>query len=71
MANDHERPAAGSVRPARTDKTGCGIRFAADELLAGIDFSGARALRRRDQEPQDCDESSVAAGEQRPHQSNP
>lgn len=68
MTYDRNRPAAGSVRPARTDKAGCGIRFAADELQAGIDFSGARALCPRDDQTDGSDGSAVAAGKHRPAQ---
>lgn len=71
MTYDREHPAAGSVRPARTDKAGCGIRFAADELQAGIDFSDARALCPRDNQTDGSDESTVAAGEHRPDQGDP
>lgn len=68
MADDSDRAAAGTVRPARTDKAGCGIRFAADELQTGIDFSGARHLQHHNRESRTNDRSIIATGENRPDQ---
>lgn len=45
MATDtDDQPSAGSVPTPEYRRAGCGIRFAEDELRAGIDFSGAREL---------------------------
>ncbi|WP_204355741.1 hypothetical protein [Marinobacter bohaiensis] len=40
---DHDAP--GAAAPPGTTKAGCGIRYEPDAPSAGIDFSGAEALR--------------------------
>lgn len=41
--SDHPTP--GTAPPAKVKKAACGIRFEADELKEGIDFSDAVQLR--------------------------
>ncbi|WP_166268025.1 hypothetical protein [Marinobacter caseinilyticus] len=45
MNTDEDRSTPGAVRPANVTRAGCGIRFAEDELQAGIDFSAAGQLK--------------------------
>ena len=42
--SEEDIPAPGSVKAPETVKAGCGIRYAEDELQAGVDFSAAQRL---------------------------
>ncbi|MDX1459133.1 MAG: hypothetical protein R3276_16195 [Marinobacter sp.] len=65
--SDHPTP--GTAPPAKVKKAACGIRYEADELKEGIDFSDAVQLRpdlqndgAKEEEPQSA---SSAADEHR------
>lgn len=45
MSHDDDiAPSSGGVREPELQRTGCGFRYAEDELSAGVDFSGAAEL---------------------------
>ncbi|MDV2077861.1 hypothetical protein [Marinobacter xestospongiae] len=57
---EEQKHTPGTAPAAKLEKAGCGIRFSADELQEGIDFSAAEQLKPAPEAPPETDNQDKA-----------